>query len=199
MKKEDMAQQKIDSKPASTAEINTSPGDNGLGTKSSTCAKAPRRVVVVDLDGTIADASRRERQFLQGTNKDWIGFFRDMENDPPIAKVLDRVKELQKRYEVVALTGRPEKYRKESARWLEKMGVRCSTLLMRRGGDSRPDYEAKAELLDELIASGCEVALALDDREPVCAAYRARGVKVVHIHSSMENQLINEAYRLMQK
>ena len=44
----------------------------------------PRPVVVVDMDGTIADASRREAKFLRRKKKDWPGFFREMENDPPI-------------------------------------------------------------------------------------------------------------------
>jgi len=157
-----------------------------------------KKIVLVDMDGTIADASRRERQYLSGEKKDWPGFFRDMENDPPITDVLKRVKELAERYEIVILTGRPEKYRESTKTWLAKHGVEHSQLLMRRNGDSRPDYEAKAALLDELMSAGGEVALALDDRAPVCEAYRARGVHVVEVSSNAENQLINEAYRLME-
>ena len=98
---------------------------------------------------------------------------------------------------VVVLTGRPEKYRPQSERWLKKQGVKYVQLLMRRSGDQRPDFEAKAGLLDELIAGGRQVVLALDDRGPVCDAYRARGVKVVQIESTAENQLVNETYTLM--
>src|SRR3954453_10819507 len=123
-----------------------------------------RSVVIVDMDGTIADASRRERKFLLGKVKDWNGFFRDMENDPPITPVLDHVKKLAKRYDIVILPGRPEKYRHQSEKWLAKHQVPYTDLLMRRAADKRPDYEAKASLLSEL--NGRKIVLPLDPLPP---------------------------------
>jgi hypothetical protein len=158
-----------------------------------------RDVVVVDMDGTIADATRREREFLTGDKKDWRGFFRDMENDPVIPGVLDEVRRLSEKYDVVILTGRPEKYRRPSQRWLKARQVPHKVLLMRRHGDSRPDYEAKADVLAELqrTIKPRKVLLALDDRGPVCDAYRAKGVHCVHIEGGWENEMVNETYRLM--
>jgi FMN phosphatase YigB (HAD superfamily) len=154
---------------------------------------ADRGVVIVDMDGTIADASRREAKFLKRTKKDWPGFFRDMEHDPPIDGVLSHVHEMQELHEIVILTGRPEKYRPQTERWLKKHKVKYATLLMRRHGDKRPDYEAKAALLDEL--KGRKIILALDDRGPVCAAYRKRGIQCIQVASDEMNQLVNETYR----
>src|SRR5258706_5768409 len=154
-----------------------------------------RSVVLVDMDGTIADASRRVRKYLRGTKKDWPGFFRDMEHDPPIQSVLDRVKQLALKHDIVILTGRPEKYRPNTEEWLKHNRVKYIQLLMRPRDDHRPDYESKAALLDEFLASGRKVVLALDDRGPVCDAYRERGVHVVLVGSNLENQRINELYR----
>jgi hypothetical protein len=118
-----------------------------------------------------------------------------MENDPPIAPVLEHVKKLSKRYDLVILTGRPEKYRPQTESWLAKHQVAYTDLLMRRHGDKRPDYEAKEALLSKL--DGRKIVLALDDRRPVCEAYRKHGIRVIEIASDVENQLVNETYRLM--
>ena len=154
-----------------------------------------RPTVVVDMDGTIADASRREAKFLKRKRKDWPGFFRDMENDPPIQRVIDQVLELSKTHEVVILTGRPEKYRPQTEAWITQHRVPAVEVLMRPAGDTRPDFQAKADLMRELLRRR-NVVLALDDREPVCDEYRKLGVNAVLIHSDRLNQLVNETYRL---
>ena len=155
----------------------------------------PRPVVVVDMDGTIADASRREAKFLRRKKKDWPGFFDDMENDPPIREVLARVHELAETHDIIILTGRPEKYRPQTETWLKKHKVTPTEVLMRRTGDSRPDFEAKGALMRDLIDRRT-VVMALDDREPVCDSYRELGVYVVQIQSDSLNQVVNETYRL---
>ncbi len=159
-----------------------------------------RDIVIVDMDGTIADATRREREFLlKPRKKNWPGFFRDMELDPPIPAIFNHVMKLSRKYDIIILTGRPEKYRPQTERWLKKHKVPAERVLMRRKGDSRPDYEAKTDLLRELKESllGRKIVLALDDREPVCAEYTKLGVKCIPVASSAANQLINEAYREM--
>lgn len=159
-------------------------------------ARTSRPTVVVDMDGTIADASRREAKFLRRKKKDWPGFFRDMENDPPIKEVLERVLELSETHDIVILTGRPDRYRPQTEAWLKRHKVPALSVLMRRQGDSRPDYEAKSELMRELLETR-DVVMALDDREPVCESYRALGVNAVLIESNRLNQVVNETYRLM--
>ena len=155
----------------------------------------PRPVVVVDMDGTIADASRREAKFLRRKKKDWPGFFRDMENDPPIQEILARVHELAETHDIVILTGRPEKYRPQTESWLRRHKVTPVEVLMRRSGDSRPDFEAKGALMRDLLERR-NVVMALDDREPVCAQYTALGVRCIVIQSDSLNQVVNETYRL---
>lgn len=164
--------------------------------ESHSIARTSRPTVVVDMDGTIADASRREAKFLRGKKKDWPGFFRDMENDPPIQDVLDRVHELVDTHDIVILTGRPEKYRPQTESWLKRYKVPALEVLMRRHGDTRPDYEAKSQLMKELLERR-DVVLALDDRAPVCDYYKQLGVNAVLIESDRLNQLVNETYRLL--
>lgn len=163
---------------------------------SKTIARSSRPTIVVDMDGTIADASRREAKFLRGKKKDWPAFFRDMENDPPINDVLASVLELSRTHDIVILTGRPDKYRPETESWLKHHQVPAVEVLMRRHGDTRPDFQAKAGLMRELLETR-DVVMALDDREPVCEEYKKLGVNAVLIQSDQLNQLVNETYRLM--
>jgi hypothetical protein len=148
------------------------------------------------MDGTIADASRREAKFLKGKKKNWPGFFKDMEKDPPIKDVLDRVLELAETHDIVILTGRPDRYRPQTESWLKKYKVPALEVLMRRRGDTRRDFDSKSELMKELLGRR-NVVLALDDREPVVDLYRKLGVNAVLIESDSMNQLVNETYRLM--
>jgi hypothetical protein len=165
--------------------------------RKSTSNGKQRRAVVVDMDGTIADASRREAKFLRGKKKNWLGFFKDMEKDPPIKDVLDRVMELSDTHDIVILTGRPEKYRPQTESWLRKYKVPAVEVLMRHAGDTRRDFESKSELMKDLIGRR-NVVLALDDRKPVVELYRKLGVNTVLIQSDRLNQVVNETYRLME-
>jgi uncharacterized HAD superfamily protein len=152
-----------------------------------------KNIIVVDMDGTISDATHRLHHIHGPGKKNWKRFFAEMEQDPPIASVLEQVRQLQREHPIVILTGRPEEYRAASERWLAKYGVKYDELLMRRTGDRRPDFQAKEQLLRELGPE--RVLMAIDDREPVCEAYRKHGVNAVLVGSNEENQEVNEVYR----
>lgn len=138
----------------------------------------PRKIVIVDMDGTLADVSHR-LHFLNGPNKNWKQFFAGMDDDPPSAVVVEWVKNLSPDYEVAIVTGRPDKYRLNTEAWLRKHGVEFSRIIMRRSGDHRPDYVVKKDLLDEV---GHErVAFVIDDRPSVCDMWRALGLRVYQV------------------
>jgi len=153
-----------------------------------------RKIVVVDIDGTIADVSHRLHH-IHGKKKDWKRFFEGMDRDTPITSVVDHVRKLAREHEIVMLTGRPNSYRERTEAWLKAFDIPHSKLLMRPAGDHRPDYVTKAELMRSLDLDS--IALALDDRPPVCVEYRKLGVRCVLIDSSAENQWVNELYREM--
>jgi uncharacterized HAD superfamily protein len=116
-----------------------------------------------------------------------------MDRDRPIAAVTERVRRLSHDHRIVIFTGRPDEYRQRTEAWLRKHGIAYDQLLMRRRGDHRPDYIAKREMLEEL--NGQHVALAIDDREPVCQMLRELGINVIQVESGEENKQVNEAYR----
>jgi FMN phosphatase YigB (HAD superfamily) len=138
----------------------------------------PRKIVIVDMDGTLADVSHR-LHFLNGPKKNWKQFFAGMDDDPPSTVVVDWVRNLSPDYEVVIVTGRPDKYHTNTESWLRKHGIEFSRIIMRRSGDHRPDYVVKKELLDEVGRE--RVAFVIDDRPSVCDMWRALGLRVYQV------------------
>ena len=152
-----------------------------------------RPIVIVDIDGTIADVRHRLHHIKGPGKKNWKAFFEAMDGDTPIAAMIRRVHELEKDHDILIVTGRPEHYRASTEKWLKENGVRYVRLFMRPDGDHRPDYEVKVEVLREYPQG--QIVLAIDDRGPVCDAYEKNGVRCLRVQSDEENQQVNELYR----
>jgi hypothetical protein len=151
------------------------------------------RYAIVDIDGTIADVRHRLHHIKGPGRKNWKRFFEEMDRDQPIASMVDYVRELAADHTILIVTGRPETYRPQTERWLRDHDVPYEKLYMRRNGDHRPDYEAKTAVLQEIPAG--QIAIAIDDRPPVCAMWEAHGIRCMKVNSDQESQEINELYR----
>jgi beta-phosphoglucomutase-like phosphatase (HAD superfamily) len=150
-------------------------------------------IVVVDMDGTLADVRHRLHYINGPGKKDWKRFFEGQVKDKPFAAIAERVRALAADHEIVIVTGRPDKYRGGTEAWLRKFRIPFSRIYMRPVGDHRPDYIVKAEILDQIGPD--RIALAFEDRPPVCEAYRQAGVRVVAVNHGEENRDVNEAYQ----
>ena len=140
-----------------------------------------KNVVIVDIDGTLADVQHR-LHFIKGPGKkDWKQFFRSAPKDSPIDIVVRWVNNLAPEYEAILITGRPDDYRRDTEAWLQQHGIGYSKLYMRRAGDHRPDTVVKQELLDRVGRD--RVAFVIDDRPPVCDMYRDCGMRVFQVSS----------------
>ncbi len=151
-----------------------------------------RKVVIVDMDGTLSDAAHRLHH-LERRPKNWKAVFEGMDRDPIIPVVADWVRALAAEYEIAIVTGRPAEYAERTAAWLRRHRIPYSQMYLRRQGDHRPDYTAKEELLREIPAE--RIAFAIDDREPVCAMWKKNGVRCFLVSSGEENRVVNEEYR----
>lgn len=135
---------------------------------------------VFDIDGTIADLSHR-LPFIQKTPKDWDGFFSACDDDAPIEHMCDLARLLVCETPVVYVSGRSDQVREQTEFWLKKNELWFGSLYMRQEGDHRPDYQIKAELLDQLTADGFEPIMAFDDRDQVVRMWRERGVPCAQV------------------
>lgn len=131
--------------------------------------------VIFDIDGTLADASHR-LHLIKKKPPDWDAFFAAVGDDPPHLPVIDMARRVAHCYQVVLVSGRPEKTRAATQAWLNTYGLGGWPLYMRPDSDYRQDYVVKREILHRLRAEGCDIKFAVDDRPQVIAMWRREGV-----------------------
>ena len=73
---------------------------------------------------------------------------------------------------IILMTGREEKYRPQTERWLELHQIRYEALYMRKTGDSRIDTVVKKELFIVNLAQKFDVLFVLEDRAQGVAMWR---------------------------
>ena len=132
-----------------------------------------RELAVFDIDGVVADV-RHRLHFLDSRPKDWPGFFAAAGDDPALAEGVALARETLASYDLAWLTGRPERLRSVTERWLADAGLPTGPLVMRRHRDFRPARVAKLEELHRL-AGRQTIAMVVDDDPDVVAVLAANG------------------------
>lgn len=139
-----------------------------------------RNFVLIDLDNTLAAAWRREDLI----NESWDKFHEDCINDEVIADIAKMVRSLCSHFLVIAITGRNEKYRQVTLKWLLSHDIPVDDLWMRADNDYRPTSEVKVELAANYFDGVSEiknhVAMMIDDTESVITAFSGLGITTLH-------------------
>ncbi|MYW15060.1 hypothetical protein GT039_05510 [Streptomyces sp. SID2955] len=150
-----------------------------------------RPIAVFDLDNTLADTAHRQH-FLEGRPRDWAGFFAAAPADPPLADGVALARASAVECEVVYLTGRPERCRRDTVDWLAAHGLPEGRVHMRSGADRRPARFTKLEVLRRL-ARDREVRVLVDDDELVCDDAEQAGFTVVRARWAARSAVLEEA------
>lgn len=150
-----------------------------------------RPLAVFDVDGVLADV-RHRLHFVQSRPKDWDAFFSAAVDDPPLPQGVALAQESAKDCEVVYVTGRPERCRRDTLAWFAEHGLPEGRLSMRRPRDFRPARIAKLDLLRTLSADRT-VAVVVDDDLQVCEAYEAAGYRVLRATWMSDEPALHEA------
>jgi phosphoglycolate phosphatase-like HAD superfamily hydrolase len=153
--------------------------------------KTSRPLAVFDLDGTLADTAHRQR-FLERKPRDWDGFFAAAPQDPPLAQGVALALRSAEGCEVVYLTGRPERCRRDTVEWLAAQGLPEGRIWMRRNDDRRPARRTKLEVLRRL-ARDREIHVLVDDDELVCDEAERVGLRVVRARWSTASEALKDA------
>jgi len=129
--------------------------------------------VIVDIDGTLAHITEGGRSPYDGhrVGEDIL--------DTTIADIVSEYYALG--YRILVTTGRDEKHREVTAKWLKDNYVRHHELIMRPLDDTRNDAIIKDELYEQHIAGKYNVAFVLDDRNRVVDMWRAKGLKTLQV------------------
>ena len=132
-------------------------------------------IILSDLDGTIANIDHRLHLVEGGGKKDFKRFDAACVDDPPNLPVIKLLRAMRScGYRIIIVSGRSERERAATERWLKLHTVPWARLYMRERDDYRPDVELKQSFLDKFIILD-EVLFVLDDRAKMVAFWRAQG------------------------
>lgn len=137
------------------------------------------KAITCDLDGTLClfdkinkDASNYRNPYDAST----------CENDLPNEAVVSILKQFHNAgYSIILVSGREDKYRPQTLRWLSKHLIPYKYLYMRQTKDSRKDAEIKLEIYRDSIIPEFYVEFVLDDRNQVVTALRDAGLTVLQV------------------
>ena len=151
----------------------------------------PRPIAVFDIDGVLADV-RHRLHHVDTKPKNWDLFFEAAADDEPLAEGLALAQELSADHEIVYLTGRPERTRRDTADWLRDHALPPGKLLMRREGDRRPARMVKLAVARQLADKG-RLAIVVDDDPDVVAALTEAGLPVRHAQWMTRSPTLHDA------
>lgn len=145
-------------------------------------------IVIVDLDGTLADGSHREH-LVTGEKKDWNAYFALCGGDKPIEIVFRWVQELSKDHTICVVSGRSDAFWRQTSMWFLEMAwagfpLRFDHIFMRAASDKRPDTMVKADFLKHMPKE--KIAMVIDDRPSVIRMWRENGLKVIPVRGACE-------------
>ncbi|KFF14899.1 phosphatase domain-containing protein [Flavobacterium hydatis] len=120
------------------------------------------KAIICDLDGTLALMNGRNPFDASKCDQDLI--------NEPVANVLRNYKKLG--YKILLVSGREDRYKEPTLRFLEKHAIEFDDLIMRKSQDSRKDSIIKTEIYNDFIKDKYFVEFALDDRNQVVDTWR---------------------------
>jgi predicted kinase len=129
-------------------------------------------IVLVDIDGTIADMQDRHPFDLTKVS-----------GDLPKEEIINIVQLLNRDYKVIFFTGREDVCHDDTLAWLEK-NVSLNhpvELHMRATDDKRRDSIVKLEMFNKHVRGRYNVAAVVDDRRQVCEMWHALGLPLFRV------------------
>ncbi len=133
--------------------------------------KEGKRICIVDVDGTLIDASRRFRVATKRGRVDWKVAL-DIRNieilDKPMPKhIIDKIKNICRDIcnEIIILTGRPENLKDITIRQIKNIDFKYDKLIMRNVGDYSNEVDFKIRKILEISKFGNICAIFDDNLE----------------------------------
>jgi len=126
--------------------------------------------IICDIDGTLSHSPQR-KIYSDDVTGDTIIF--------PVWSILDKYKD---KVTVILMSGREEKTREATEKWLKTEGVNYQHLYMRKTKDKRSDTIVKAELFDEHIRGKYMPMFVIDDRPCVVQTWIDMGLFVFNVN-----------------
>lgn len=149
--------------------IQTTEVENVVNNLRQSTGKVP--CIVVDMDSTMC---------FNTTKRPWYGdgAAEGMLKDVPNPGVVAVVKELQRKFPIIVVTGRDTTQATVTKQWLAKQGIIPTEFYFRTEGDYRKGVEVKNELINQVLNKYDIVAI-FEDCEPIVKMFRDMGLTVL--------------------
>lgn len=157
-----------------------------------------KKAIIVDINGTLSEVSDIVH-FIKEKPKDWDSFFDKMNDAKPNAMVKEFVKALGKDYEIVLVSGSPEKFKKETVNWLSKNQIVFDEIHFRSNDDKKRGFQFKKSLFEDDLKEKYNVILVLDDKQDACEMWRSLGLDCWHVGKDEEKIVVTERERNRQR
>lgn len=128
--------------------------------------------IICDLDGTLALLNGRDPYDASTCGNDAV-------NEP--IRDLVQVEYDDGNKTILLVSGRQDKWRKQTEDWLDQHNIPYDSLFMRRTGDFRQDAVIKREIFEVEIRSKYNVSFILDDRTQVVDMWRSLGLTCLQV------------------
>lgn len=129
--------------------------------------------VICDLDGTLALFHGKRSPYDASTcEADDVNL--------PVVGIISAY-EVYHLADILYVSGREDKYREPTERWLKKNLLPTGPLFMRKTGDHRKDWIVKGEIFDAHIRGKYNVEFCLDDRNQVVDFWRSIGLTCLQV------------------
>lgn len=151
------------------------------------------KIVIFDLDGTLADDRHRSYHLHPqhsadcrapnygsdgicecGSKRDWTSYFAGASDDTPKSAVIQICRDLARWNKIYILSGRSDTTKDVTAAWLRKHEIPYNRLMLRGAEDRTDDHILKLKWVEELKI-GHRVIAIFEDRQRVVDAWRAAG------------------------
>jgi len=143
-----------------------------------------KTTVIFDLDGTLALVDKRREIAKKSNGKIDFDIFYDpqyIELDEPNSSVIELAKMYKRNgYEIVIVSGRSDRTKEATERWLEKYGILYDRMIMRKRKNFTPDNELKERWLEKYLDRD-DIRVVVDDRQRVVDMWRRNGLDVFQV------------------
>lgn len=145
-----------------------------------------RNNILIDIDHTLSDAAWRDN--LIGGPGGWDEYHTQSNHDTPCDDIASLIGLLRSSENVglniIGITARPEKWRVLTNTWLTRHDIGLDELLMRPDAAFHPAPEIKLQLARTRFGDKFaeRILCIIDDRDDVCAAFRAAGVTALQVY-----------------
>lgn len=129
------------------------------------------KAVICDLDGTLALHNGRNPYDASTCDEDLV--------NTPVAEAIWKYG--RDGYEILFTSGREDKFRSQTMKFLARAGMPCYQLFMRATDDKRKDHVVKRELYEKHIEGNYNVEAVFDDRQRVVDMWRDIGLTVFQV------------------